>query len=478
MTYEPKPSDQVEATEPLLSGPDYNEPFQQQDEEGGPSYHFTRLRRTNPHDIIKWTRTRLFWILLPSFVSRYFGHSDVKAPKVNDTSYLNGLRGVAALVVVLQHTSELYYPEVHFCKPLDGGHYYQLPYLRLVVLGSFSVALFFVISGFALSYGSLKKIHAGNPDAAILAMPSNIFRRPIRLFLPILPVYIVSMIAVQAQFMYSFGASTPIPAHPTMWVEAVLGINNWLVLDTAPYKATPYFVQLWTLHDEHMGSLLVFLCCLAFARTRTLVRMSLVSACAAWQFHVEHWANFLFLAGMLIADLRHALDARPDLTKTYGRARAVYCFCILVMALFFGSWPYMGDPNQCVGFRHFANWGATASPAMPQPRLMYTLAASATVFALEGLPMGRALFNTAPILYLGEISFSFYLLHWFIGNTWAKRTALWMVGLGYTPFSSAMAAISITVVTGIWCSDLLWRFGDVKSVQFARWLSKRLGISS
>jgi len=152
-------------------------------------------RRMNPR------RFKFILILFPSFIARRLGYySNVKPTRVNETSYLNGLRGIAAAIVVLQHTAEEYYPENHGCYgdgPPEQDHYVQLPFLHLINNGSFAVALFFVISGFSLSYGPLRKIYAGNAEAAIAGMPSSIFRRPIRLFLPVVPVFVVSWILIQ-----------------------------------------------------------------------------------------------------------------------------------------------------------------------------------------------------------------------------------------------------------------------------------------
>lgn len=49
---------------------------------------------------------RLFWLMVPSYAARAFGHgtADSNIPAPNSTSYLNGLRGIASLIVVLQHT--------------------------------------------------------------------------------------------------------------------------------------------------------------------------------------------------------------------------------------------------------------------------------------------------------------------------------------------------------------------------------------
>lgn len=445
------------------------------DEEGaaGPRPPQVRWASTGHSD---WDPMRIFWLLLPSFVSRYYGHSDVKAPRKDETSYLNGLRGVAAIIVVLQHTQENYYPENHGCygdDPPEVDHYIQLPYIRMILNGSFSVALFFVISGFALTYGSLKKIHAGNAEAAVASMPSSIFRRPIRLFFPILPVYLLSWILVQAQLMYSLGINVMVPKHGNFWREAWAGIRHWILLDTSPYPPAAYFPQLWTLYQEHMGSILVFLCCLAFARTSTATRMLGVSGVALWQFYTLNWPNFLFLTGMLLAELRFVEAMLPEIKPGHQKLRKLVSAVVLVVALFFGSWPFLGNVNVCYGFRHFATW---IMPGITQMRFMHALSAPVTILAMEGLPTVRGFFNTTPILYLGEISYSFYLLHWAVSYTVSKAVALALYEAGSSKLTGCLAALSVTMVLGTWGSDLLWRFGDIPSVKFAKWISNRLRV--
>ncbi|PSS03247.1 acyltransferase 3 [Coniella lustricola] len=417
-----------------------------------------------------------FWLILPSFVSRRFGHSTIKQTQPDETSYLNGLRGVAAVVVVLQHITEFFYPENHGCYG-DGGpepdHYIQLPYFKLLLMGSFSVTLFFVISGFALTFGPLRKIHAGNPEAAIASMPSSIFRRPIRLFLPILPVYAFSWVLIQAWFIWNLGTAGPIPRQENFLVEMYIGIKHWLIIDTTPYVVATYFPQGWTLYDEHMGSLLVFLCCLAFARTKVAVRMLGVSIVAIWHFYVDQWTSFLFLGGMLLADLRLATADRPPLKPTHERWKRFALIALLVVSLFFGSWPYTGDVAQCVGFQYFAGIGM---PGMLPMRFWHSLASVTTLFALEGLPSTQRLFNSPMILYLGEISYSLYLIHWAVGYSWAEAVAAAVIAAGYEKFWACMASVAVTLTTGIWVADLFWRYSDIQCVKLARWIATKLGV--
>lgn len=423
-----------------------------------------------------WNPTRYLWMLLPSFVARRYGHSEVEAAKANETSYLNGLRGIAALIVVLQHTTEEYYIEIHSCygDGLPGmQHYIQLPILRLVLLGSFSVALFFVISGFALTYGPLKRIHAGNSDAALAAMPSSIFRRPIRLFLPILPVYVISWILIQGQFMYGLHTDLPLAKWPNILWEAWAGLKHFSFIDTSPYIVLYYFRQGWTLHDEHMGSLLVFLCCIAFARTTTGVRMMGVAAVAVYQFYTGGWVGFLFLGGMLLADLRHVRAKMATPKPVYRWLRALGATLLLAPSLFFGSWPYVGTMRNCVGFKHFAGIGLDV---MAQHHFFHALSAVSLIFAMESLPALQWLLNTAPVLYLGDISYSLYLMHWAVAYSWSKALSLAMMRAGFTKLTACLSAVTVTVVTGIWVADLFWRFSDAQSVRFSKWLSRRIKI--
>lgn len=419
-----------------------------------------------------------FWQLMPSFVSQHFGHSTIKQAKPSETSYLNGLRGIAAVVVVLQHITELFYPENHGCygdggEGLEPDHYIQLPFLKLILMGSFSVTLFFVISGFALTYGPLRKIHAGNPEAAIASMPSSIFRRPIRLFLPILPLYMFSWILIQVWFVWDIGSGGPGAKQDNFFIEMWVGFKHWLLIDTSPYVIAYYFPQGWTLHDEHMGSLLVFLCCLAFARTKTAVRMLGTSIVAIWHFYVDQWTSFLFLGGMLLADLRLATADKPILKVQHQPVKKIVMIVLLVIGLFFGSWPYTGDVTQCVGFRHFAH---ITMPGMMQMRFWHSLAAVVTLFALEGLPGAQRVFNSPVILYLGEISYSLYLVHWIVGFSWGEAIASAVLNAGHDRFWACMASLAVTLTTGIWLADIFWRYSDMQSVKAARWLATKVGV--
>lgn len=111
--------------------------------------------------------------------------------KPNKIAYLNGLRGIASLLVYLSHHEGYAHPDtVAFQRAWGfGGHYYFscLPGIRLLFNGgSYSVALFFVISGYVLARSSLKMIH--NEECLRLAKHLGVAvpRRFVRLYFPML----------------------------------------------------------------------------------------------------------------------------------------------------------------------------------------------------------------------------------------------------------------------------------------------------
>jgi peptidoglycan/LPS O-acetylase OafA/YrhL len=274
--------------------------------------------------------------------------------------------------------------------------------------------------------------------------------------------------------IYALGQPVLLQPQPNIFSEAWLGFLFLLLIDTKPYQLPAYLPQGWTLVEEHMGSLLLFLCCLAFARTSTRVRVVGVSIVIVYKFHLGEWVGWLFLMGMLLAELRHFRAKRPALKPIYRRMLTIGSVVMLFPTLFFGSWPFNGTVSECVGFRHFVyiSQGSAIEPV----RFFLGWAGVAFVLILENLPCLQALFNTSVVLYLGDISYSLYLVHWMVSQGWSKHLSLRMILAGYTKLSACLTSLVLTFILGVWVADLLWRLGDAQSVRFARWAAKRLGI--
>lgn len=157
------------------------------------------LQPPSSNSIRRMIKTLLL-TLLPSFVlqSPDSVNSSTRSTGVDDTRYLDGVRGIAAMVVVFQHMTQHYYTSIF----LAGDQLIQLPFIRLLISGQFAVHVFFILSGFVLSIGPLTSAHSGRHDHVLNTLPSRIFRRPLRLMLPLLPIVVATSLLIELGWLY------------------------------------------------------------------------------------------------------------------------------------------------------------------------------------------------------------------------------------------------------------------------------------
>ena len=108
------------------------------------------------------------------------------SPKLS-TDYLDGVRGLASVVVFIFHWTHIQFPGVN-SGYVDGIHssIWQLPFIRLIYSGAAMVSIFFAVSGFVLTHRFIQKMHRGDLNSLYPTLTSLTFRRAVRLFLPAL----------------------------------------------------------------------------------------------------------------------------------------------------------------------------------------------------------------------------------------------------------------------------------------------------
>lgn len=129
-------------------------------------------------------------IVRPEFLTL---RSNSSKRTVRRTAWLDGLRGFAALVVYLHH-NQLWSHDIHGNSVFEnsfgykGRHYFAaLPFIRHFFSGGhFAVAIFFVISGYVLSVKPLSSIQQNQHLASAESVGSALFRRWLRLYLPVI----------------------------------------------------------------------------------------------------------------------------------------------------------------------------------------------------------------------------------------------------------------------------------------------------
>ena len=233
---------------------------------------------------------------------------------------LDGLRGWAAVVVLLHHVFIDGLPANAFMA--DRALWAKVFFLN----GTLAVSVFFVISGFSLS---IRYLETGNGGA----LGRIAAGRYLRLALPIFAICAITYL------LLVFGLIPPAAQRPapldqflafTPTMQRLMSFSLWNVF-VAYSDAETYDPPLWTMTYEFFGSFMVFAVVAALrpSRLRTVMLGVLFVALAALQTYFA-----LFVAGILIADLFPLVGP----ATTANRAGAMLCIVGLLLILLPHTW--------------------------------------------------------------------------------------------------------------------------------------------
>lgn len=252
------------------------------------------------------------------------------------------MRGLAALFVFFCH---YFYTCFVIAQSYGYGesnyHILKLPIIRLFYQGPPMVAVFFVISGYALSLKPLKLIRSRNFEGLCKTISGLIFRRGFRLFLPpaISTLMIVFLLRVGAyewtrEFAYDDKYMRNIQEiHYERLNSTSEQLVNWgkemfrfvHIWDWDAYGgSTAIDVHLWTIPVEFRSSMMVFLTLLGTARLKATWRFGWVAVVAAFCFRSGRWEVLLFYSGMVMAEvdlMNRAHDQRQQPGQQEDRVR-------------------------------------------------------------------------------------------------------------------------------------------------------------
>lgn len=128
---------------------------------------------------------RTSFFLLPTFIQTTIRPSEQPSKSHHPTAWLDGMRGIAAFLVFIFHISYATHDVATAYAPHGGKtDLLRLPIIRFFYHGPAMVSIFFVLSGYALSYKPAKQMHKGEIDALLKGLSSSVVRRGMRLYLP------------------------------------------------------------------------------------------------------------------------------------------------------------------------------------------------------------------------------------------------------------------------------------------------------
>jgi len=431
-------------------------------------------------------RMSLRWlsILRPSFLATRTPSSskapppggdkpELSAAGRNSTEYLDGVRGVASVIVLFLHW-------FHYSWPItnegwgykDNSSFWLLPFVRLIYSGAAMVAVFFVVSGFVLSHRFVLRMHRAEHDAIFSSLSSITFRRALRLYLPSFVSTVLAYICASVGLMEVPDKVSGKPFQhglPAYWAYLDKESNPWTwEIDT---NDAFYNGQFWSIAVEFRGSMVVFLMIAGLARTRTAVRLAVECFLVCHCFAHQRWDVALFIAGVVIAELRVLVKG----TNNRRRQRTINAllYAVLFLGVFLSGYP-RDHPTETPGYM----WTKHVWPYTSYRRRFWLGISSILIVGpMAFLPPVQSLFLTRPARYLGRISFALYLIHG-LGNRIFGRPLLNMIWQ-YTGKTGDWFTVAVMLTTVIyfpvlfWAADLFWRGVDVPSTHFAKWLENK-----
>ncbi|KAI1123772.1 acyltransferase family-domain-containing protein [Nemania abortiva] len=421
---------------------------------------------------------RHFWgVVKPSFLSRTAQKpapmGETTSPKKKyTTEYLDGVRGVASLIVFILHWSHTSYPSVNSGWGYKGNtSFWLLPFVRLIFSGAAMVSVFFVISGFVLTHRFIQRMYRMEYNELFSGLSSLTFRRAIRLYLPSFASSSLAFICVCLGLV-----SVPSKVDGKRFRHSFHAYLDYLDAESNPWGWDADFYgfynpQLWSIAVEFRGSMVVFLLVLGLAKARASVRMLVEIFILIHSFAHKRWDVALFVAGMVLAEFEVWVSRRTNLSKT--KPINAILILTLVLGLYLCGYPRDGATSTPGYMWSQSIWPYTAY----RRRFWLAIGAILSVGAMVFMPSVQALFMTRPARYLGRISFALYLVHglgnrtigkWLIQGCWR-----YLGNEGFWPYTlSFVISTTLYFPIVIWASDLFWRVVDVPSTNFARWLER------
>ncbi|EPS45021.1 hypothetical protein H072_1033 [Dactylellina haptotyla CBS 200.50] len=430
----------------------------------GRPFMYSEQRAVRNYLLKLWHRIlSLPLILTPSFLS----HRHSKTPsKSSQTTWLDGLRGIASFIVFFAHYTQAYFPSERWAYDGKFSRYWtQLPIIRLVYGGHAAVAIFFAISGFALSLKSVLNLKQqqseGRSHNLLTMLSSSMSRRFVRLYLPCAGTFLLVGVFVGFGWFEivpqgKFGHLTGVVELRPPYKENIFDQLAWSFWDYYEFIMLPIQgggskfiktyaqetdIHLWTIPVEAKESMVLFLTIAAICRFKRWIRLCIIWGLCLVNLFNSNWPRSLFLFGFMMAEIyTHTPEFRDPIVTlelpnilSPGLPRGTFedeeedeeigmvlkCVsymttsiltALLFLGLFLASFPENPPFHRLTtGFTNLLHFIPIQYEELH--RFWIAIGVMMIMFSITHLHMIQGWLNSKVAQYLGKISFSLYLVH-------------------------------------------------------------------
>jgi peptidoglycan/LPS O-acetylase OafA/YrhL len=234
---------------------------------------------------------------------------------------------------------------------------------------------------------------------------------------------------------------------------------------------------------------MLFLIIIALSKLRSTFRLSLLVAIILFILRHDRWDLTLFCCGMFIAELDLIIAqanklSSPSLIPMFlsnpsksSLGNSLW-IGLSIVSLYLMSQPDDSSDNT-LGWQYLAAlipvWFSE------KYRFWQTIGSITFVLSVTRLPLLQKPFNSPFIQYLGKICYALYLMHGPVTHIvgYLVQEVAWNI-TGYHSRPSYVAGFILGAVVNIplviWAAYVFWRFVDMPSVKFARWIERQLVV--
>ncbi|KLW90874.1 hypothetical protein SP99_01076 [Enterobacter sp. BIDMC92] len=370
---------------------------------------------------------------------------------VKNTS-VEGIRGLACLLVIASHLSLILLPYLHGENPaLIKGSFDALIYsypVGFLYSGTSAVYIFFALSGFILTYACLTK------DNVLNSCINMALKRYIRLMLPVLASVIICFIILS--FFENKTDGLP-------WIKSY-GVGAKLDFGSAIYNGVFGAIFLgdniynwvtWTMKVEFYGSLLVFA---SLPFINSLSYKGLIAAIIAFLFMLcmpgkEGYGYSAFFFGVAIfymKDIRHGVSS---------------------LVLFMSGLYLAGYHPRQPSYHLLSSMITFDMPGGSFQHYYFFNMISGVLIVVSLLKSDCISFlvNNRVSVWLGKVSFSAYLIQMPVFYVVTTRVFYYLKSQGHSYAFNAVMAALITFVAVYLLAYIFWWAIDARSIALSKY---------
>lgn len=388
-------------------------------------------------------------------------------------NYIEGIRGIMAINVLLCHFVCVYYPEAYFLdyasKNKNFISYFSTTGLSCLVNGNVAVLFFFVISGYFTACAIFKNKNKNTLSKII----KNIIYRYFRLMPVVLFTTIFCFFLMKLGFMFNIKNAYDV-ANPEFLLEYC---NFYPTVKSLLYNGliksfvngNDYNGPFWTIRFEFWGFIFITLFANFLKRKKCRRVVYVLLTILICLFHVYY---SFFVLGLIIADLSYYPENDTTIfSKYYSRILKNKSFLkiVMIVGIFFFSFPTVPI---------YGIYKILDQIPVINGTVFRGVGVACLLWVILNLSSLQKIFEKKFFIWIGKYSFLIYAVHWPIMLSF--EIFLFKKMLNKVNYNqAAIASFVITFPVIVIVSIIMWNFlekprYDKKLIRFIDSLKKNV----